>query len=102
MAKYDRQLIVAFLGGAEDEATAVQADALAAKQREEALPSEVLARVYRTGVILPQAGQPPGDVGRKVTWDEGEQDEGPAARKRPQSKVKLYWEGATQKWEWAY
>lgn len=42
-ARYDRQLICALLGGADDASTAAQADALDRKRREPPLPSEVVA-----------------------------------------------------------
>lgn len=42
-ARYDRQLICALLGGADDAATVAQAEALQGKRREPPLPSEVVA-----------------------------------------------------------
>lgn len=60
----------------------------------------VQARVYRTVVITSEIAQRFSDLGKKLTGDEG--DSQPATHKRGQSKVKLFWEGDTQKWEWAY
>ena len=54
--------------------------------------SDVLARVYDVGVL---------DTGAKVTFAD-DADDNSTTSKLPHSKVRFYWNGATQMREWSY